>query len=108
MFHKKMIFPDLLEQIKPEINLFPRKISYDYEDYENEKAKDNLIQKGVIYNPVHVKNFEEWNQKKCYTNYLMNPSECYEMYGGIMPNNKNRKLSTNSSDSSNIVVDSLF
>ena len=107
MFHQKMIFPDPLEQIKPEFNLFPRKVSYDYEDYKNEKSEDNLIQKGVIYNPVQVKNFEEWNKQKCYTNYFMNPSEYYEMYGGIMQNNKNRKLSSNSSDSSN-VVDTLF
>ena len=107
MYNQKMIFPHPLEQIKPEIDLFPRKISYDYEDYENEKVKENLIEKGVIYNPVQVKDFEEWNKKKCYTNYLMNPSEYYEMYGGIMQNNSNRKHSTNSSDSSN-VVDTLF
>ena len=107
MSNRSILFPDPLEQIKPEMGYFPRKVSYDYEDYENEKVQENFFQKSSIYNPVKVKNFEEWNKLKNYTNYLMNPSDCYDMYGGIMPSNQNRKMSTNSSDSSN-VVDTLF
>ena len=107
MSHRSILFPDPLEQVKPEMNLFPRKISYDYEDFENEKEQENFIQKGIIYNPVQVKDFEEWNKSKCYTNYFMNPSDCYEMYEGVMPKSQNRKMSSNSSDSSN-VVDALF
>ena len=107
MSNRSILFPDPLEQIKPEMGYFQRKVSYDYEDYENEKAQENFFQKSSIYNPVKVKNFEEWNKLKNYTNYLMNPSDCYDMYGGIMPSNQNRKMSTNSSDSSN-VVDTLF
>ena len=107
MSHRSILFPDPLEQVKPEMNLFPRKISYDYEDFQNEKEQENLFQKGIIYNPVQVKDFEEWNKSKYYTNYFMNPSDCYEMYEGVMPKSQNRKMSSNSSDSSN-VVDALF
>ena len=107
MSNRSILFPDPLEQIKPEINFFPRKVSYDYEDYENEKVQGNLFQKSSIYSPAQVKNFEEWNKLKNYKNYLMNPTDYYDMYGGIMSNNQNRKMSTNSSDSSN-VVDTLF
>ena len=107
MSHRSILFPDPSEQIKPEINLFPRKISYDYEDLKNQREQENIFQNGAIYNPVQVKNFEEWNKSKFYTNYFVNPTDCYEMYGGVMPNNHNRKMSSNSSDSSNI-VDTLF
>ena len=107
MSNPSILFPDPLEQIKPTMNLFPRKISYDYEDYENEKKQENIFQKQAIYNPVQVKDFEEWNKSKCYTNYFQNPSDYYEMYGGIKQNNQNRKMSSNSYDSSN-VVDALF
>ena len=103
MSNRSILFPDPLEQIKPEMSTFPRKVSYDYEDFQQE----NLFQKGSIYNPVQVKNFEEWNKLKNYNNYFMNPTDCYDMYGGIMSNNHNRKMSTNSSDSSN-VVDTLY
>ena len=74
MSHRSILFPDPSEQIKPEINLFPRKISYDYEDFQNQKEQENIIQNGAIYNPVQVKNFEEWNKSKCYTNYFVNPT----------------------------------
>ena len=107
MSNKGILFPDPSEQIKPEMDLFPRKVSYDYEDYQNEKVQENLFQNGVIYNPVQVKNFEEWNKLKNYNNYIMNPTDYYDMYRGVMTNNQNRKMSGNSSDSSN-VIDTLF
>ena len=37
----------------------------------------------------------------------MNPTDYYDMYKGVMTNNQNRKMSSNSSDSSN-VVDTLY
>ena len=107
MSNKGILFPAPSEQIKPEMDLFPRKVSYDYEDYQNEKVQENLFQNGVIYNPVQVKNFEEWNKLKNYNNYIMNPTDYYDMYRGVMTNNQNRKMSGNSSDSSN-VIDALF
>ena len=107
MSYRSILFPDLSEQTKLETGFFPRKISYDYEDYQHEKEKENMFQKSAIYNPVQIKNFEEWNKSKCYTNYLMNPSDYYEMYEGIMPRSNNRKMSSNSFDSPN-VVDTLF
>ena len=107
MSNKGILFPDPSEQIKPEMDLFPRKVSYDYEDYQNEKVQENLFQNGAIYNPVQLKNFEEWNKLKNYNNYIMNPTDYYDMYRGVMTNNQNRKMSGNSSDSSN-VIDALF
>ena len=99
MSYRSILFPDPSEQIKPEMDFFPRKISYDYEDYQNQREQENIFQKGAIYNPVQVKSFEEWNKSKCYTNYLMYPTDYYDMYGGVMPNNRSRKMSNNSSDS---------
>ena len=107
MSNKGILFPEPSDQIKPEMDLFPRKVSYDYEDYQNEKVQENLFQNGAIYNPVQVKNFEEWNKLKNYNNYIMNPTDYYDMYRGVMTNNQNRKMSGNSSDSSN-VIDALF
>ena len=103
MSNRSILFPDLLEQIKPEMSSFPRKVSYDYEDFQQE----NLFQKGSIYNPVQVKNFEQWNKEKHYSNYFMMPSDVYDMYKGMMPSGQNRKMSSSSSDSSN-VIDTLF
>ena len=107
MSHRSILFPDPLDQIKPEINLFPRKVSYDYEDFQEKKEQKNIFQNSEIYNPVQIKNFEEWNKSKCFTNYLINPTDYFDMYGGVMPNNRSRKMSSSSSDSSN-VVDTLF
>ena len=107
MSKKGILFPDPSDQIKPEMELFPRKVSYDYEDYQNEKAQESLFQNGAIYNPVQVKDFEEWNKMKNYNNYIMNPTDYYDMYRGVMTNNQNRKMSSNSTDSSN-VVDTLY
>ena len=107
MSYRSILFPDPAEQIKPEINLFQRKISYDYEDYQKEKEQENVFQKAAIYNPVQVKNFEEWNKSKCFNNYFQNPTDYYEMYRGICPNSQSRKMSGNSTDSSN-VVDTIF
>ena len=99
-------FPDPVEEIKPQIDLFPRKVSYDYEDLERQK-EENTFQKSSLYNPAQIKNFEQWNKEKKYSNYLMMPTDIYDMYKGIIPNCQNRKVSTNSSDSSN-VIDTLF
>ena len=107
MSYRSILFPDPSEQIKPEMNFFPRKISYDYEDYQNQQEQEYIFKKVAIYNPVQVKSFEECIKSKCYTNYFMYPTDYYEMYGGVMPNNRSRKLSSNSSDSSS-VVDTLF
>ena len=107
MFNEKSIFPDPLEEIRPKIDLFPRKISIDYEDLEKEAEKDNGFQKSALYNPVQVKNFEQWNQEKHYSNYIVQPHEIYDMYKGVIPSGQNRKMSNNSSDSSS-VVDTLF
>ena len=106
MFSERQMFPDPLEEIKPQINLFPRKVSYDYEDLEREK-EENSFQKSALYNPVQVKNFEQWNKEKHYSNYFMNPSDVYDMYKGMMPSGQNRKMSSSSTDSSN-VIDTLF
>ena len=106
MFNEKKIFPDPLEEIKPQIELFPRKVSFDYEDLQQER-EENTFQKSAIYNPANVKNFEQWNKEKQYSNYFMTPSDVYDMYKGVMPNGQSRKMSSNSSDSSS-VVDALF
>ena len=105
MFNETRIFPDPLEEIKPQIDLFPRKISYDYEDLKAEK--ENSFQKSALYNPAQVKNFEQWNAGKQYSNYFMAPTDIYDMYKGVMANGNNRKFSSNSTDSSN-VIDTLF
>ena len=103
MSYRSILFPDPTEQIKQEINLFPRKVSYDYEDYQKEKEQENVFQKAAIYNPIQVKNFEEWNKSKFFNNYFQNPTDYYEMYRGICPNSQSRKMSGNSTDSSNVV-----
>ncbi len=106
MFNERRMFPDPLEEIKPQIDLFPRKVSFDYEDLKVEK--ENNFQKSALYNPVQVKNFEQWNKEKQYSNYLMAPTDIYDMYKGVMSKGpQNRKISTNSTDSSN-VIDTLF
>ena len=105
--YEKGIFPDPLEEIKPEINLFPRKVSFDYEDLEKEKEDKSSFQKSALYNPVQIKNFEQWNKEKHYSNYLMEPTDFFDMYKGVLAPGQNRKMSTNSSDSSNI-IDTLF
>ena len=104
---EKSIFPDPLEEIKPQIDLFPRKVSIDYDDLENEKAKEISFQKSALYNPVQIKNFEQWNKEKLYSNYFIAPTDVYDMYKGVMPNGQNRKMSSTSTDSSN-VIDTLF
>ena len=106
MFNENQMFPDPLEEIKPQINLFPRKVSYDYEDLEREK-EENSFQKSALYNPVQVKNFEQWNKEKHYGNYIKEPTDLFDMYKGIMQNGPNRKMSSESSDSSN-VIETLF
>ena len=103
MFNEKKIFPDPLEEIKPQIDLFPRKVSIDYEDLE----KENTFQKSALYNPAQVKNFEQWNREKHTSNYFIAPTDVYDMYKGVMPSGQNRKTSYNSTDSSN-VIDTLF
>ena len=107
MYNDRSIFPDPLEEIKPQIHLFPRKVSYDYEDLEREKEKDNSYQISALYNPAEVKNFEQWNKEKLYSNYIISPSEVFDMYKGVMPSGQPRKISTNSTDSSN-VIDTLY
>ena len=107
MFNDRSIFPDPLEEIKPQMDLFPRKVSYDYEDFEREKEKENSFQISALYNPAQVKNFEQWNKEKLYSNYIISPSDVFDMYKGVMPSGQSRKMSTNSSDSSN-VIDTLF
>ena len=106
MFNEKNIFPDPLEEIKPTIDLFPRKVSFDYEDLQKER-EENSFQKSALYNPANIKDLEQWNKEKQYSSYFMAPSDIYDMYKGVMPNGQNRKSSTNSSDSSS-VVDALF
>ena len=103
MFNEKKIFPDPLEEIKPQIDLFPRKVSIDYEDLE----KENTFKKSALYNPAQVKNFEQWNREKHASNYFIAPTDVYDMYKGVMPSGQNRKTSYNSTDSSN-VIDTLF
>ena len=102
MFNEKPIFSDPLEDIKPQINYFPRKVSFDYEDLERQK-EENSFQKSALYNPVQIKHFEQWNKEKQCSNYLMAPTDVYDMYKGIIPNVQNRKISTNSSDSSAVI-----
>ena len=107
MLNDRSIFPDPLEEVKPQMNLFPRKVSYDYEDLEREREKENSFQISALYNPAEVKNFEQWNKEKLYSNYIISPSEVFDMYSGVMSNGQSRKISTNSTDSSNI-IDTLF
>ena len=107
MLYEKGIFPDPLEEIKPEMHLFPRKVSYDYEDLEKEKNEANIFQKSALYNPVQIKNFEQWNKEKHSGNYIMEPTDLYDMYKGVMQQGPNRKTSGEGSDSSS-VVDTLF
>ena len=104
MINEKRMFPDPLEEIKPTIDLFPRKISYDYEDLEREREKEKTFQTSTLYNPVQVQNFEQWNKDKHSAKYLMEPTDFFDMYKGVMTN---RKMSGNSTDSSN-VIDTLF
>ena len=56
MFNEKNIFPDPLEEIKPTIDLFPRKVSFDYEDLQKER-EENSFQKSALYNPANIKDF---------------------------------------------------
>ncbi len=107
MLYEKGIFPDPLEEIKPDMNLFPRKVSYDYEDLEKEKEEKNTFQKSALYNPVQIKNFEQWNKEKHYGNYIKEPTDLFDMYKGVMQYGPNRKMSGESSDSSN-VIETLF
>ena len=106
MFNEKKLFSDPLEDIKPQINYFPRKVSFDYEDYERQK-EENSFQKSALYNPAQIQHFEQWNKQKQYSNYLMMPTDVYDMYKGIIPNGQNRKISSNSSDYSG-VIDTLY
>ena len=106
MFNEKQ-FPDPLEEIKPQIDYFPRKVSFDYEDLERQQKEENSFPKSALYNPAQIKNFEQWNQDKKYSNYFMNPTDVYDMYKGVMPPGQTVKITNNSSQYST-VIDTVY
>ena len=82
-------------------NLHPRKVSLDYDDYENDMFYEDPLTRVKYYKPVNVQNFEQWNRNKQYTNYISSPHEYFDMYrNSLGSNNQARKIST---DSSNVV-----
>ena len=61
MSNRNILFPDPLEQIKPEMGYFPRKVSYDYEDYENEKAQENFYELVITSDHGNVEYLKDEN-----------------------------------------------
>ena len=79
-------------------DLHPRKVSLDYDDYENNILYEDPLTHVQYYKPVNVQNFEQWNKNKQYSNYISSPHDFFDMYrNNLNSNNQVRKISTGSS-----------